>query len=451
MDQSSRNQSKMKQAKRWVLDKFRKMRTALSCFTEPKDDAISEFDADALAECDVEDLPDFDADALEEQDVDYFSENDADALAEIDADALAENDADALAEIDADALVENDADALAEIDLDDFSECDADALAEIDADALAETGLKSSKEYINVYYNLPNHWHIVQQVFDFFQEKVGVCSMESRVVNDCTVCATIVFSDPTGARNALALDGTTLLGSKIKIHLFVDGQLVDAKPCVDAPHSNMEPAEEHIIVSNIPYTMPGAQIIELFQDRVGRVRTCGMFSTGQSDIIEGFEHFYFVGRARIAFENPGDARRAWIELGNTQLQGQTLEIQLFIDGLRVDQDQTTLIPTILDDIDEELEFTQESYMDEEIVALLRLPSNEIESELVFILEMQDIREIIDAPQNLSTNEEIDVDDIEFLQESQLEVALPPRRRERPSKMRARERRKEKRDGEKHAQ
>ena len=89
-------------------------------------------------------------------------------------------------------------------------------------------------------------------------------------------------------------------------------------------------------------------------------------------------------------------------------------------------------------------------MDEEIVALLRLPSNEIESELVFILEMQDIREIIDAPQNLSTNEEIDVDDIEFLQESQLEVALP-RRRERPSKMRARERRKEKRDGEKHAQ
>ena len=302
MDQRSRNQSKMKQAKRWVLDKFRKMRTALSCFTEPKDDAISEFDADALAECDVEDLPDYDADALAECDVEDLPDFDADALAEqdvdgfseCDADALAEIDADALAEIDADALNENDADVLAEIDADDFSEFDADALAEIDADDFSEFDADALAEI---------------DVDDFSECDADQCSLP-------------------------VLEYPTDMGFKS--------------------------AKEYL---NEPYG------------------------------------------------------------------------------------------TIV--LDEELIFTQESYIDQLIVDLLRLPSNEsseIESGLVLVPEIRDIREIIDAPQNLPTNEESNVDHLlDFVQESQLEVALPPRRRERPSKIRAREKRKEKRDGEKHAQ
>ena len=236
------------------MDKFRKMRTALSCFTEPKDDAISETDADALAECDVEDLPDFDADALAECDVEDLPDFDDDALAEIDADALAE--------IDADDFSEFDADALAEIDVDDFSECDADQCSLPVLEYPTDMGFKSAKEYLNEPY------------------------------------------------------GTIVL-------------------------------------------------------------------------------------------------------------------------------------------DEELIFTQESYIDQLIVDLLRLPSNEsseIESGLVLVPEIRDIREIIDAPQNLPTDEESNIDHLlDFVQESQLEIALPPRRRKRPSKIRAREKRKEKRDGEKHAQ
>ena len=89
--------------------------------------------------------------------------------------------------------------------------------------------------------------------------------MESRVVNDYTVCASIVFSDPTNARNALALDGTTLLGSKIKIQLLSMGSSLTPNLALMPPHSNVQPTEEHVLLSSIPYTRTGAQIIKLFR------------------------------------------------------------------------------------------------------------------------------------------------------------------------------------------
>ena len=92
-----------------------------------------------------------------------------------------------------------------------------------------------------------------------------ICSMESRVVNDYTVCASIVFSDPTNARNALALDGTTLLGSKIKIQLLSMGSSLTPNLALMPPHSNVQPTEEHVLLSSIPYTRTGAQIIKLFR------------------------------------------------------------------------------------------------------------------------------------------------------------------------------------------
>ena len=305
----SRNPSKMKKAKTWVLNKFRQMRSALSCFPKHEDDAISEFDSDALAERDVDDLLDFDYDALAEQDVDDLSEFDPDALAERDVDDLSEFDSDALAEQDVDDLLDFDYDALAEFDADALAECDQNNPVVLDY--LTEIGFKSAKEFLN----------------------------EQRIVLD------LVFSQES----------------------YTDQLIVDL---LRLPSNESSEVESELIF-----------ILE---------------SQDIRDII--------------------DAPR----------NQPTNEVSDVDDDLEFLQESQLVLTILLDDIDEELVFTQESYTDQLIVELLRLPSNEsseIDSDLVFILEISDIRDIIDGPRtvacSLPTNEASDIDYLDFVQESQL--------------------------------
>ena len=161
--------------------------------------------------------------------------------------------------------------------------------------------------------------------------------------------AKLVFSDPSHARKAVSQDTHIFNDCPINIRVISDqaqkeneilstDQLYAAHSPQQRPF--MEPGEEFIIVSNLPSSMIGAEIIDFFQAQVGLVKSCGLFAAGPMN--NG--HLNFTGKARITFCKPEDARFALIALENSTLLGQPLEIQLFIDEYRAHRDQLIFYP-----------------------------------------------------------------------------------------------------------
>ena len=126
----------------------------------------------------------------------------------------------------------------------------------------------------------------------------------------------------------------------------VDGEpiydIVTEEPCALVPHEVTELEEEYIVVSNLTYTMTD-RVVQFFEDRIGLVSSFELSSAGPTDF---FFYFQFDRTAKIAFQNPADARRAFFELGNSiQILGQPLGIQLFFDDRRVEREQVILSPS----------------------------------------------------------------------------------------------------------
>ena len=118
--------------------------------------------------------------------------------------------------------------------------------------------------------------------------------------------------------------------------------IVTEEPCALVPHEVTEPEEEYIVVSNLTYTMTD-RVVQFFEDRIGLVSSFELSSAGPTDF---FFYFQFDRTAKIAFQNPADARRAFFELGNSiQILGQPLGIQLFFDDRRVEREQVILSPS----------------------------------------------------------------------------------------------------------
>ena len=158
----------------------------------------------------------------------------------------------------------------------------------------------------------------------------------------------------------IELDGSHygILGSKIKIKLFIDERRIlreevlfnidNEEPCNRCvpfqqpehapPLGIMEPGEEYIIVSKLPSTMLGAEIISFFEAHIGLVKSCGVFTTSSMNYDQ------CSGKAGITFRQPEDARFALIALEHSTLLGQPLEIELFIDKHGVYRDQLIFYP-----------------------------------------------------------------------------------------------------------
>ena len=118
--------------------------------------------------------------------------------------------------------------------------------------------------------------------------------------------------------------------------------IVTEEPCALVPHEVTELEEEYIVVSNLTYTMTD-RVVQFFEDRIGLVSSFELSSAGPTDF---FFYFQFDRTAKIAFQNPADARRAFFELGNSiQILGQPLGIQLFFDDRRVEREQVILSPS----------------------------------------------------------------------------------------------------------
>jgi RNA recognition motif-containing protein len=212
--------------------------------------------------------------------------------------------------------------------------------------------IQQGEEHL-IVSNLP-YSMIGDEIIKFFQAAVGPVKSVGLFADE-NFCysgkARIAFCNPADARRALLmLNDTFLYGRRMKIKLFVNDRRVFPNelhlveqfqpsefrpnvvenhpqlPVFPAPAGAIQPGEEHLLVSNLPYSMIGDDVIKFFQATVGPVKSVGLFAD---------KDFCYTGKARIAFCNPGDALKAMQMLNETFLNGRRMKIKLFVNDCRV--------------------------------------------------------------------------------------------------------------------
>ena len=224
----------------------------------------------------------------------------------------------------------------------------------------------------------------VQEIVGFFEKHVGPveCFTEHYNANGGYSCkAGIYFRQPRNARKALFYDGTMLGGRRMNLKLFVnqeriykdqivipgqvssenlshvplinyifqdfhnDGDLLQSSSGEQTwsqktvtPLKSLEVAQDfipqyyespqsdsvYVLVSNLQYSVSGKQIFDLFEHLVGPVQSVGVYLDDKG---------FLIGKAKIIFHRPDDARKAAVLSDKKlNLNGRKMILQLFVNG-----------------------------------------------------------------------------------------------------------------------